>query len=147
MPTDTVSAGLLIAFLVALLYALYLRLSMSVKVERRVSEERSEMEERVERERQDALDKSRAVLKGKVGEQLAPFTPQFPFDASDARFVGSPVDYVVFDGYTLVKDGDGADLELYLVDIKTGDGKLTREQREIRSAVEEGRVEWRTVRL
>ncbi len=58
----------------------------------------TELAETVTRERADALDRSRAVLKGKIGEQLAPLLPEFLelFSASDARFMGSPIDYVIF---------------------------------------------------
>src|SRR5437867_2050543 len=37
----------------------------------------TELAETVTRERADALDRSRAVLKGKIGEQLAPLLPEF----------------------------------------------------------------------
>ena len=43
---------------------------------------------------------SRAVLKGKMAEQFAPILPEFQYLPSDAKFLGDPVDYVVFDGYT-----------------------------------------------
>jgi len=60
----------------------------------------------LEREHQKALthaqkrsvNTSRAVLKGKMAEQLAPILPEFQYLPSDAKFLGDPVDYVVFDG-------------------------------------------------
>ena len=48
--------------------------------------------------RQDAIQRSLAVTIGKVSEQLVPYLPDFPFNPKDARFLGSPVDLVVFDG-------------------------------------------------
>lgn len=132
---------------VLLLYVLHLKSTVELRVKRRLAERETEFEERVERERKDALERSRAVLKGKVGEQFAPFVGDFPYNPSDARFIGSPVDYVVFDGYTAVKDGNGRGLKVVLVDVKTGNGRLTRVQRRIRKAVKRGNVEWRTVRL
>lgn len=53
--------------------------------------------------REDALAKSRAVLKGALAEQLAPLFKVFGYNPSDAQFIGDPVDYVIFDGYTKVK--------------------------------------------
>ena len=54
-------------------------------------------------ERADAVKKSRAVLGGLAGEQVAPFMPGFPCNPADARFVGKPVDFVAFPG---AADGD-----------------------------------------
>jgi predicted Holliday junction resolvase-like endonuclease len=95
--------------------------------------------------RQSAASGSRAVIKGKVAEQLAPLLPGFEYNPSDARFIGDPVDYVIFHGYTGLKDGqaDGgnAKLEIVILDVKTGESAgLTREQRAIRDAVTAQRV-------
>ena len=54
-----------------------------------------------------SVNTSRAVLKGKMAEQFAPILPEFQYLPSDAKFLGDPVDYVVFDGYTDFRDGDG----------------------------------------
>jgi len=97
--------------------------------------------------RKDAVSRSRATLKGKISEQMAPLLPEFPFAASDARFIGSPIDFVVFDGYTRVKDGKGEAVSVVLVEVKKGKGKLTREESLIKTAVEDGKVAWRTVVL
>ena len=48
--------------------------------------------------RLDAVLRSQAVTAGKVYEQLVPLLPGFQFNPKDARFLGSPVDFVVFDG-------------------------------------------------
>src|SRR5438067_2260214 len=48
--------------------------------------------------RQDAVERSRAVIIGKVTEHLTPWLPDFPYNPKDARFLGSPVDMIIFDG-------------------------------------------------
>ena len=48
--------------------------------------------------RRDAVNRSRAVTVGKVTEHIAPYLPDFGYNPKDARFIGSPVDFVVFDG-------------------------------------------------
>lgn len=48
--------------------------------------------------RQDAVQRSQAITAGKVHEQLIPYLPAFPYNPKDVRFLGSPVDLVVFDG-------------------------------------------------
>ncbi|CAM9096707.1 Holliday junction resolvase-like protein [Acinetobacter pseudolwoffii] len=96
-----------------------------------------------------SVNTSRAVLKGKMAEQLAPIMPEFQYLPSDAKFLGDPVDYVVFDGYTDFRDGVGEaeDIEVVLIDIKSGGARLTKGQQAIARAVQEGRVRFETIRI
>ena len=96
-----------------------------------------------------SVNTSRAVLKGKMAEQLAPIMPEFRYLPSDAKFLGDPVDYVVFDGYTDFRDGDGVaeDIEVVLIDIKSGGARLSKGQQAIAQAIREGRVRFETIRI
>ncbi|WP_455595875.1 Holliday junction resolvase-like protein [Acinetobacter pecorum] len=96
-----------------------------------------------------SVNTSRAVLKGKMAEQLAPIMPEFQYLPSDAKFLGDPVDYVVFDGYSDFREGEGAaeDIEVVLIDIKSGGARLTKGQQAIARAIQEGRVRFETVRI
>jgi len=105
--------------------------------------------EEVSEVRTATVNQSRAVLKGKMAEQVAPLLPGFAYWPADARFLGDPVDYVIFDGYSACKDNhtDGGDIEVVILDIKRGQASLTREQRRIAEAVAEGRVRFEVVRV
>lgn len=46
--------------------------------------------------RKDAILKSRSVLSGMFSEQLAPFLPNFNFKPTECRFLGKPVDFIIF---------------------------------------------------
>ncbi len=96
-----------------------------------------------------SVNTSRAVLKGKMAEQLAPIMPEFQYLPSDAKFLGDPVDYVVFDGYTDFRDGDGSaeDIDVVLIDIKSGGARLTKGQQAIEQAIKDGRVRFETIRI
>ena len=96
-----------------------------------------------------SVNTSRAVLKGKMAEQLAPILPEFPYLPSDAKFLGDPIDYVVFNGYTDLRDGAGQvdDLEVILVDIKSGGARLTKGQQAIAEAIKQGRIRFETIRI
>lgn len=96
-----------------------------------------------------SVNTSRAVLKGKMAEQLAPIMPEFQYLPSDAKFLGDPIDYVVFDGYTDFRDGDGLaeDIKVILIDIKSGGARLTKGQQAIAQAVSEGRIRFETIRI
>lgn len=96
-----------------------------------------------------SVNTSRAVLKGKMAEQLAPILPEFPYLPSDAKFMGDPIDYVVFDGYSDYREGIGraSDIEVVLIDIKSGGARLTKGQQAIAEAIRAGRVRFETVRI
>ncbi len=100
--------------------------------------------------RRDSTHQSRAVLKGKMAEQMAPLLPGFDYWPADARFLGDPIDYIVFNGYSKIKDRDNEDVELEVVilDIKKGARTtLSPGQREIAKAIEHGRVRFEVVRV
>lgn len=100
--------------------------------------------EDLKRERADAASRSLSVLSGKASEQLLPLLPDFydRFDPSDARFLGSPVDYVVFDG---LKQGELR--SVVLLEVKSGSGRLSGSERNVKRAVDEGRVDFEVLRL
>ncbi|TET26558.1 MAG: endonuclease [Candidatus Bathyarchaeum sp.] len=98
--------------------------------------------------REDALARSRAVLKGAIAEQLAPIFKVFGYNPSDARFIGDPVDYVIFDGYTQVRERKAdRPITVVLADVKTGRATLTYEQRRIKRGTEKGLVKFKTIRM
>src|SRR6266446_5881136 len=91
--------------------------------------------------RDDAVQRSLAVTAGKVYEQLVPYLPDFGFNPKDARFLGSPVDFVVFDGLS-----EGAVRRVVFVEVKTGNAQLSTRERLVRDTVKAGRVERAEVR-
>jgi len=94
--------------------------------------------------RRDATKRSRSVLAGKAGEQLVPLLPTFydRFDPSEARFLGAPIDYVVFDGI-----GSGELEQIVLVEVKTGSSSLNANERQVERAIAEGRVAFELIRV
>ena len=117
--------------------------------EQYISELELEHKQALAQAQKRSVNTSRAVLKGKMAEQLAPIMPEFRYLPSDAKFLGDPVDYVVFDGYTDFRDGEGRaeDIEVILMDIKSGGARLTKGQQAIAQAVQEGRVRFETLRI
>lgn len=89
-------------------------------------------------ERADAVKRSRAVLGGQLAEQVAPFLPGFPCNPADVRFIGKPVDFIGFPGAA-----DGGEIqEVLLIEVKSGNSALSKREREIKQAVEEGRIRY-----
>lgn len=87
----------------------------------------------------------RSVIKGQIAEQLYPMTPQCPYHISDMRFIGNPIDYIVFNGYTNSKDGECRVEEVIFLEVKSGSARLSQTQRAIRDAINSGRVKFDTV--
>jgi predicted Holliday junction resolvase-like endonuclease len=99
---------------------------------------REEELSRREEIRQEAIRESRRVLGGKFTEQMAPYLPEFKYDPTEARFIGSPIDLVVFPG--LAQEDP---TELVLIEVKTGkNDRLTPKEKRIREIIEAGRVRW-----
>jgi predicted Holliday junction resolvase-like endonuclease len=88
-------------------------------------------------ERGDAVKRSRAVLGGLAAEQLAPYLPGFPFDPTELRFIGKPVDFIAFVG-----SSSGRIEEVAFVEVKSGGASLSPVERSLRDAVKDGRVRW-----
>ena len=92
--------------------------------------------------REDAVARSKNVIKGKTTEHLLPYFDDFQYNPSDCRFLGSPIDMLIFDG---LSDGDVK--EVVFLEIKTGpSANLSSRERKVRDAIVAGRVSWRLIR-
>ncbi len=120
------------------------QLEESIRREYEVKSQRwlAEYEEKI---RKDAIERSIAVILGRVGEQLALliiFT-SLGVDPRDLRFLGSPVDYIAFKGLS-----SGNPQEILFIEVKYGKiTSLTEKQRAIKRLVEERKVRWITLNL
>ncbi|HYM39002.1 MAG TPA: Holliday junction resolvase-like protein [Thermoplasmata archaeon] len=94
-----------------------------------------EYQEREKSAREDSVKKSRSTLTGKLLEQLGPFLPDFRYDPTEVRFIGSPVDCLIFVGASAEECK-----EVVFLEIKSGRSKKSKVQRRIREAVEQSRV-------
>jgi predicted Holliday junction resolvase-like endonuclease len=95
--------------------------------------------------RKEALKKSRAIMRGQATEHLAPYVME-GVNPKDCRFIGNPIDYIVFDGLSDVTDKIAKDIkQIVLVDIKTGTSNLTTVQRRIRDAINDKRISFQVV--
>lgn len=92
--------------------------------------------------RNDAIKRSQSVTRGRVTECLIPFFPDFPYNPKDARFLGTPVDFIVFNG---LSDEENIS-EVAFIEIKTGKAaNLNKRERAVRDCIKEGRVNYYTI--
>ncbi len=87
--------------------------------------------------RQDAILRSRAVLGGQFSEQLAPYLPDFEFLPTECRFIGKPIDFIVFKGMDEKKID-----EVVFVEVKSGNAKLNKHESNLKEAIDKKRVRW-----
>ncbi len=94
-------------------------------------------QEKVPSLREDAIKQSRAVLSGQFSEQIAPYLPNFPYKPTEARFIGKPIDFVVFKGM----DEQKID-EIVFVEVKSGQSQLSKTQKTLKSSIENKKILW-----
>ena len=92
--------------------------------------------------RKDAIEKSRAVLGGQFSEQLAPFLPDFKHLPTECRFIGKPVDLIVFKGM----DEKRID-EVVFVEVKSGKAKASPVEKSLKETIEKKKVKWEEYRI
>jgi predicted Holliday junction resolvase-like endonuclease len=92
---------------------------------------------KIPKEREEAVKQSRAVLSGQFSEQIAPYLPDFPFSPTEARFIGKPVDFIVFNGMDEKKIE-----EVVFVEVKSGKSKLSVQEKGLKDAIEQKKVKW-----
>ena len=99
-------------------------------------------DEKVPKIRETAIKQSRAVLSGQFSEQIAPYLPEFPFKPTEVRFIGKPIDFVVFNGMDEKKIE-----EVIFVEVKTGKSQLSSVEKTLKEAIENKKVRWKEYRL
>ena len=106
----------------------------------KLTELESEFEKERAEIRRDAKKRSGAVQWGKTIEHFVPFMSDFPVPPEDCTFLGMPIDYVAF------KDtGSKTKCSVHFVEVKSGSAFLMGKQKNIKKAIEEGRVYWHEI--
>jgi predicted Holliday junction resolvase-like endonuclease len=123
---------LIAGFIIGMRLARYRAESAYVEILRQKEAEWGEGEEQ---RRKLALARSRQIIGGNFSEQLAPYLPDFPFDPTEARFIGKPVDFLVFRGLS-----QGEIQEVVFVEVKSGGSKMNRNEASLKTAIDEKRV-------
>ena len=138
---DTVLIIVVIILLIAIIVLSYRLSKARREFERKFKLWREGEEDRLGEARKQAIEQSRSVLGGKFTEQMAPYLPEFKYDPTEARFIGTPIDLLVFPGLA-----EGKPREIVLIEVKAGKaGKLTTRERRIEELVKAGKVRWELI--
>ena len=92
--------------------------------------------------RKDSTFRSSAVNWGFTVENFVPFLDIFPVPSEDVNFLGKPVDFI---GFT--ETDSKTNCEVHFIEVKSGQSALSQKQRNIKVAIEQGRVRWHEVRV
>jgi predicted Holliday junction resolvase-like endonuclease len=86
--------------------------------------------------------RSAAANWGFTIENFVPFIDTFPIPSEDVNFLGKPIDFV---GFT--NTGSATKCEVHFIEVKSGSAFLSQKQKNIKKAIQEGRVKWHEVRV
>lgn len=103
-------------------------------------EHEEELRREIAKARHEGKQRSAAVQWGKTIEHFVPFIEEFPIPAEDVVFLGMPIDYV---GFT--NTGSKTKCEVHFVEVKSGSSFLMGKQKNIKKAIQEGRVYWHEI--
>lgn len=101
--------------------------------------------EDLDKARKQSVEGSRLTRGGQAAEHLAPFLPGLyeEFNPKDARFIGNPIDFIIFDGLEA-----GELRRVVFVEVKSGvRDDLSKRQRQVRRVVHRGDVEFEVIGL
>ncbi len=91
----------------------------------------------IKKHRKDAVFRSRAILGGYFSEQLAPFLPNFKHSPTECKFLGNPIDFLVFKGMDKKKIE-----EIIFLEIKSRKSKLNNVEKSLKEVIKKGKIKW-----
>lgn len=80
--------------------------------------------------------RSMSTRHGMMAEQFLPYYKDFPGDPQKFKFLGAPVDGILFEEEQIV-----------IIEFKTGKSQLTATQRRIKKLIKEGKVYFQEIRM
>ncbi|WP_255680018.1 Holliday junction resolvase-like protein [Methanosarcina sp. DH2] len=86
-------------------------------------------------------EKSEAIIRGKVTEHLIPYFPDFEYNPKDARFLGTPVDFIIFDGLS-----EGEMNRVVFAEVKSvKTGALSQREKLVKECINRGKVSYEII--
>jgi len=139
---STESIVILLISICFVIYLIWLLIKKTVMLNNIKQEHQKEIKEMESKVRKDSTTRQRSVLKGQISETIAPWSIEAVNSVKELNFLGNPIDFVGFKGL----DGDG-EVEIKFIEVKSGKSQLNKNQRRVRDAVKEKRIEWVEVRI
>jgi predicted Holliday junction resolvase-like endonuclease len=117
----------------------------ALKIQEQLKDELRKREVKLEKRKKLATEKAeittKAVNVGKTLEKVLPTMKDFKWNVPDSKFLGDPIDLVIFNGLSMGKVSS-----LSFVEVKSGNASLNNHQKSIRDAIEDRKVSYRVFR-
>jgi len=117
----------------------------ALQTQKRFNDELENREMDLEKKKKLATEKAeittRAVNIGKNLERALPTMKDFKWVVPDSKFLGDPIDLMVFNGLSM-----GNVNSLSFVEVKSGAASLNKRQKSIRDAIEDHRVSYKVIK-
>jgi len=114
----------------------------ALEIQKRLKKELKDREDELKKRRKLATKKAQITTKavniGKNLEKVLPTMRDFKWTIPDTKFLGDPIDLMVFNGLSVnkVKSID-------FIEVKSGKARLNNRQKAIRDAIEEQKVSYK----
>lgn len=112
------------------------------KLQHEYREYRADESERKQAAQVQSVKQSRATTLGNMLQHIAPYFPDFGYHPKDVQWVGGLFDFIIFDG----RSEENIE-RVVLMDVKAGTSQLNKQQRQLRNAVQAGKVEFKIYRM
>lgn len=113
----------------------------AIEVQKKLEEDLQNMQEtlnkKMKRATTGAQTTAKAVNVGKLLEKVLPTMKGFDWELSDCRFLGEPIDFVIFHGLSAGKIDS-----IRFLEIKSGNAKLNQHQKDVQKAIENKKVRY-----
>jgi len=104
-------------------------------LEEALKNRQEELKKSMKRATTGAQTTAKAVNAGKLLEKVFPTMSDFKWELSDCRFLGEPIDLVIFHGLTKGKVDS-----IRFLEVKSGEARLNKHQKSIKEAIEAKKV-------
>jgi len=115
------------------------------EVQEQLQEELKDREEELKtkknRATKTATNTTIAVNVGKNLEKVLPTLKDFKWALPDSRFLGDPIDLIIFNGLS-----SGKVNSISFIEAKSGNARLNQHQKSVKDAIEDKKVSYRVIR-
>ena len=112
-------------------------LEVQKNLEEKFKERQEELKKSMKRATTGAQTTSKSVNAGKLLEKVFPTMKDFKWELSDCRFLGEPVDLIIFNGLTAGKVDS-----INFLEVKSGAARLNEHQKSIKEAIVNNKVKF-----
>jgi predicted Holliday junction resolvase-like endonuclease len=113
-------------------------LGIQLQLQAQLTEQGNELRKKKKRATETAAITTEAVNVGKNLEKILPTMSDFKWSVPDCKFLGDPIDLLVFNGLAFNKV-----TSIGFVEVKSGNARLNKHQKSIKDAIEDERVSYR----